>query len=42
MYAAEYKDYESYPDAEVPQGEESPQTEIINWDATGTATASVW
>ena len=33
MYAAEYKDYESYPDAEVPQGEESPQTEIINWDA---------
>ena len=26
-------DYESYPDAEVPQGEESPQTEIINWDA---------
>ena len=33
MYAAEYMDYESYPDAEVPQGEESPQTEIINWDA---------
>lgn len=33
MYVAEYKDYESYPDAEVPQGEESPQTEIINWDA---------
>ena len=33
MYAAEYKDYESDPDAEVPQGEESPQTEIINWDA---------
>ena len=32
MYAAEYMDYESYPDAEVPQGEESPQTEI-NWDA---------
>ena len=32
MYAAEYKDYESYPDAEVPQGEESSQTEI-NWDA---------
>ena len=30
MYVAEYKDYESYPDAEVPQGEE---TEIINWDA---------
>ena len=22
MYAAEYRDYESYPDAEVPQGEE--------------------
>ena len=33
MYAAEYMDYESDPDAEVPQGEESPQTEIINWDA---------
>ena len=33
MYVAEYKDYESYPDAEVPQGEECPQTEIINWDA---------
>ena len=33
MYVAEYNDYESYPDAEVPQGEESPQTEIINWDA---------
>ena len=33
MYVAEYKDYESYSDAEVPQGEESPQTEIINWDA---------
>ena len=33
MYVAEYKDYESYPDAEVPQGEESPQTETINWDA---------
>ena len=33
MYVAEYKDYESYPDAEVPQGEEIPQTEIINWDA---------
>ena len=33
MYVAEYKDYESYPDAEVPQGEENPQTEIINWDA---------
>ena len=33
MYVAEYKDYESYPDAEVPQGEESPQTESINWDA---------
>ena len=33
MYAAEYMDYESYPDAEVPQGEESPETEIINWDA---------
>ena len=32
MYAAEYMDYESYPDAEVPQGEECPQTEI-NWDA---------
>ena len=32
MYAAEYKDYESYPDAEVPQGEECSQTEI-NWDA---------
>ncbi len=32
MYVAEYKDYESDPDAEVPQGEESPQTEI-NWDA---------
>lgn len=32
MYAAEYKDYESDPDAEVPQGEECPQTEI-NWDA---------
>ena len=33
MYAAEYKIYEDDPDAEVPQGEESPQTEIINWDA---------
>lgn len=33
MYAAEYMDYESDPDAEVPQGEECPQTEIINWDA---------
>ena len=33
MYVAEYKDYESYPDAEVPQGEESPPTESINWDA---------
>ena len=33
MYVAEYKDYESYPDAEVPQGEESPETESINWDA---------
>ena len=33
MYVAEYKDYESDPDAEVPQGEESPQTESINWDA---------
>ena len=32
MYAAEYKDYESDPDAEVPQGEECSQTEI-NWDA---------
>ena len=32
MYVAEYKDYESDPDAEVPQGEECPQTEI-NWDA---------
>ena len=32
MYAAEYMDYESDPDAEVPQGEECPQTEI-NWDA---------
>ncbi|MFR1693624.1 MAG: acid-shock protein [Faecalibacterium sp.] len=32
MYAAEYMDYESYPDAEVPQGEECSQTEI-NWDA---------
>ena len=32
MYVAEYKDYESYPDAEVPQGEECSQTEI-NWDA---------
>ena len=32
MYVAEYKDYESNPDAEVPQGEECPQTEI-NWDA---------
>ena len=32
MYAAEYRDYESYPDAEVPQGEECSQTEI-NWDA---------
>ena len=31
MYVAEYKDYESDPDAEVPQGEECPQTEI-NWD----------
>ena len=31
-YAAEYMDYESYPDAEVPQGEECSQTEI-NWDA---------
>ena len=33
MYVAEYKDYEDYPDAEVPQGEESPPTESINWDA---------
>ena len=32
MYVAEYMDYESYPDAEVPQGEECSQTEI-NWDA---------
>ena len=32
MYVAEYKDYESDPDAEVPQGEERSQTEI-NWDA---------
>lgn len=32
IYAAEYMDYESYPDAEVPQGEECSQTEI-NWDA---------
>ena len=32
MYAAEYMDYESYPDAEVPQGEECSQTEI-DWDA---------
>ena len=32
MYAAEYKDYESDPDAEVPQGEECAQVEI-NWDA---------
>ena len=32
MYAAEYKDYENDPDAEVPQGEECSQTEI-NWDA---------
>ena len=32
MYAAEYKDYESYPDAEVPQSEDCAQTEI-NWDA---------
>ena len=32
MYAAEYRDYESDPDAEVPQGEECSQTEI-NWDA---------
>ena len=32
MYAAEYKDYESDPDAEVLQGEECSQTEI-NWDA---------
>ena len=32
MYAAEYMDYESNPDAEVPQGEECSQTEI-NWDA---------
>ena len=32
MYAAEYMDYESYPDAEVPQGEKCSQTEI-NWDA---------
>ena len=32
MYAAEYMDYGSYPDAEVPQGEECPQTEI-GWDA---------
>ena len=32
MYAAEYMDYESYSDAEVPQGEECSQTEI-NWDA---------
>ena len=32
MYAAEYMDYESYPDAEVPQGEECSQIEI-NWDA---------
>ena len=32
MYAAEYMDYESDPDAEMPQGEECSQTEI-NWDA---------
>ena len=32
MYAAEYKIYESDPDAEVPQGEECSQTET-NWDA---------
>ena len=32
MYAAEYKDYESYPDAEVPQGEDCAQVEI-GWDA---------
>ena len=32
MYAAEYRDYENDPDAEVPQGEECSQTEI-NWDA---------
>ena len=32
MYAAEYMDYESYPDAEVPQGEDCAQVEI-GWDA---------
>ena len=32
MYAAEYMDYESDPDAEVPQGEDCAQVEI-GWDA---------
>ena len=32
MYAAEYMDYESYPDAEVPQSEDCAQVEI-GWDA---------
>ena len=32
MYAAEYLDYESYPQAEVSQDEWCPQT-YINWDA---------
>ena len=41
MYAAEYMDYESYPDAEVPQSEDCAQVEI-GWEPTGTATASVW
>ena len=32
MYAAEYRDYESYPQAEVSQDEWCPET-YINWDA---------
>ena len=32
MYAAEYRDYESYPQAEVSQDEWCPQT-YIDWDA---------
>ena len=32
MYAAEYRDYESYPQAEVSQDEWSPEI-YINWDA---------
>ena len=37
-YAAEYRDYESYPQAEVSQDEWCSQT-YIDWDATGTETA---